>query len=275
MKVRLWGVRGTTPTTEKENLRYGGNTACVEVRLEDGTLIILDCGTGLRALGKSLSSEFAGRPLQAHILFSHFHWDHVQGIPFFLPFYQKGNTFFFYSCLRRGPHLQKTIEALMRPPYFPVGMSIMPAERHFREVAESPLRIGGAVVHFAELNHPQGCVGYRLEADGGVLVLATDTEPGSPVHDRALRDLARGADLFLYDSQYTPEQSEGEKKGWGHGTWEEGVRIAREAGVQRLLLFHHDPDHDDACVDSLVAQARRGFPNTTGAAEGMEFCLTK
>ena len=271
MKVRLWGVRGSTPTPEKGNGRYGGNTSCVEVRLDNDTLIILDCGSGLRALGKSILGEFADRAVQAYIFLTHFHWDHIQGIPFFLPLYKKGNTFFFYSPLRRGSELQQTIEGMMASPYFPVDMSAMGAKRHFFDLGKAPVNINGAVISSAPLNHPQGCVGYRIEADGGVFVLATDTEPGSPFHDRAVRTLAQDADLLLYDSQYTPQQSEGEKKGWGHSSWQEGVRIAQERGVKRLVLFHHDPDSDDAYVDSLVARARKEFPNTTGAAEGLEF----
>jgi len=273
MKVRLWGVRGTTPTPEKGNGRYGGNTSCVEVRLGNDTLIILDCGSGLRALGKSIVREFADRTVQAYIFLTHFHWDHIQGIPFFLPLYRKGNTFLFHSPLRRGPELQQVIEGQMGNPYFPVEMSAMGAQRHFLDLGEGRVNINGAVISSAPLHHPQGCAGYRIEADGRVFVLATDTEPGSPFHDRAVRDLAQDADLLLYDSQYTPEQSEGEKRGWGHSSWQEGVRIAQERGVKRLVLFHHDPDSDDAYVDSLVAQARKEFPNTMGAAEGLEFCL--
>ncbi len=273
MKVRLWGVRGTTPTPEEGNGRYGGNTSCVEVRLDNDTLIILDCGSGLRALGKSLMREFTDRAVQAHIFLTHFHWDHIQGIPFFLPLYRKGNTFLFHSPLRRGSKLQQTIEGVMGNPYFPVGMSAMGAKRHFLDLEKGPVNINGAVIRSAPLHHPQGSAGYRIEADGRVFVLATDTEPSSPLHDRAVRDLAQDADLLLYDSQYTPDQLEWEKKGWGHSSWQEGVRIAQERGVKRLVLFHHDPDSDDAFVDSLVAQAREEFPNTMGAAEGLEFHL--
>jgi phosphoribosyl 1,2-cyclic phosphodiesterase len=274
MKVRLWGVRGTTPTPERGDGRYGGNTSCVEVRLDNDTLIILDCGSGLRGLGKSLMREFADRTVQAHIFLTHFHWDHIQGIPFFLPLYRKGNTFLFHSPLRRGSKLQQTIEGVMGNPYFPVGMSAMGAKRHFLDLEKGPVNINGAVIRSAPLHHPQGCAGYRIEADSSVFVLATDTEPSSPLHDRAVRDLAQDADLLLYDSQYTPDQLEDEKKGWGHSSWQEGVRIAQERGVKRLVLFHHDPDSDDAFVDSLVAQAREEFPNTMGAAEGLEFHLS-
>jgi ribonuclease Z len=271
MKVRLWGVRGSTPAPERGNGRYGGNTACVEVRLDNNTLFILDCGSGLRALGKSLISEFAGRPIQAHILLTHFHWDHLQGIPSFVPFYKKENTFFFYSLLCPAAQFRQTIEGMMGSPHFPVAMA---AKRRFFHLGKTPLNINGAVISAARLNHPQGCAGYRIEADGGVFALATDTEPGSPVHDRAVRGLAQDADLLLYDAQYTPQQSQEEKKGWGHSSWQEGVRIARQHGVKQLVLFHHDPDSDDAFIDSLVARARKEFTNTIGGAEGLEFSLS-
>jgi phosphoribosyl 1,2-cyclic phosphodiesterase len=273
MKVRLWGVRGSTPTPEKRNWRYGGNTSCIEVRLDNGTIIILDCGSGLRALGKSILGEFGDRPVEAHFFLTHFHWDHIQGIPFFLPLYKKGNSFLFHSVLHQSAELRQAIEGQMTNPYFPVEMSTMGAKRHFADLGDAPTDLNGAVIRTAPLNHPQGCVGYRIEADGCVFVLATDTEPGSPVHDRSVRELARGGDLLVYDSQYTPHQLEGERKGWGHSSWREGVRIAQEQGVKRLVLFHHDPDSDDARVDSLVAAARQEFPCTTGGAEGIEFHL--
>ncbi len=270
MRLKFWGVRGSIPTPERRNSHYGGNTSCLELRLENGTLIILDCGSGIRALGKSLAREFGERPIQGLIFLTHFHWDHIQGIPFFLPLYRKGNMFLFHSVEGKGREMTQAIEGQMSYPYFPVDLSVMAAVRNFYDVGTTPINLNGAIISSAPLNHPQGCLAYRIEADGGVLVYATDTEPGSPEHDRALRELAFGADVIVYDAQYTPEQLAGEKKTWGHSSWLEGTRIARECGVKQLVLFHHDPDHDDAFVDGLVEQARRHFPNVCGAAEGME-----
>jgi len=273
MKIKFWGVRGSTPTPERRNGRYGGNSPCIEVRLANGTLIILDCGSGLRALGKSLQQEFEERPVHGYIFLTHFHWDHIQGIPFFLPLYKKGNTFLFHSVLRRGMELKGTIEGQMANPYFPVDMTVMGSTRHFYDLDESPIEVGGAVISSAPMNHPQECVGYRIDADGASFVLATDTEPGSPKHDRAVRDLARGADVLVYDAQYKPEQLRGEKRGWGHSTWLEGTRIVQEVGVKRLVLFHHDPDHDDVFVDGLVERAQQEFRHSYGASEDLEIDL--
>ena len=275
MKIKFWGVRGSTPTPERRNSRYGGNTPCVEVRLANGTLIVLDCGSGLRALGKSLLREFGEHPIHGYVFMTHFHWDHIQGIPFFLPLYRKGNVFLFHSVLRKGLELRGAVEGQMVNPYFPVDMTAMGAVRHFFDLDENPINLNNAIISSAPLSHPQECVAYRIEADGGVFVFATDTEPGSPFHDRSLRDLAQGADVLVYDTQYTPEQLLGDRKGWGHSSWLEGTRIAHECGVKQLVLFHHDPDNDDAFVDGLVEKARQEFPHVTGAAEGMEIVLPR
>ena len=275
MKIRFWGVRGSTPTPERRNSRYGGNTPCLEVRLANGTLLVLDCGSGLRALGKSLLREFGEHPIHGYVFLTHFHWDHIQGIPFFLPLYRKGNVFLFHSVLRKGLELRGAVEGQMINPYFPVDMTAMGAVRHFFDLDEHAINLSGAIISSAPLNHPQECVAYRIEADGGVFVFATDTEPGSPFHDRALRELAQGADVLVYDAQYTPEQLQGDRKGWGHSSWLEGTQIAQACGVKQLVLFHHDPDNDDPFVDGLVEKARQEFPRVTGAAEGMEITLPR
>jgi phosphoribosyl 1,2-cyclic phosphodiesterase len=241
--------------------------------LADGALIILDCGSGMRGLGKSLQSEFGEQPIHASLFLTHFHWDHIQGIPFFLPLYQRGNKFMFHSVLRTGSGLKDAIEGQMANPYFPVNMGVMAAKRHFSNLDGNPVSLKGATLRSAALNHPQGCVGYRIDAEGGAFVLATDNEPGSPVHDKALRELAQDADVLVYDAQYTPEQLAAEKKGWGHSSWVEGVRIAKECNVKTLILFHHDPDSTDDFVDGLVMRARQEFSNTWGANEGLTISL--
>lgn len=275
MKIKFWGVRGSTPTPEHRNSRYGGNTTCLEVRLDNGTLIILDCGSGLRPLGKSLLREFGNQPIHGYVFLTHFHWDHIQGIPFFLPLYRKGNAFMFHAVRRKEDELKQIIQGQMGSPYFPVDMTVLASKRGFYDLDFDAIDVEGAVIRSAPLNHPQEAVAYRIEADGGTFVLATDTEPGSSLHDQALREIAQGADVLVYDAQYTPEQLQSEKKGWGHSSWLEGVRIARECGVSRLVLFHHDPDNDDHFVDGLVERAQQEFPNVEGAAEGLEIDLSR
>jgi phosphoribosyl 1,2-cyclic phosphodiesterase len=266
MQIAFWGVRGSTPTPQVENLRYGGNTPCVEVRV-NGRIYIFDCGTGFRILGKELVREFAGAPIQANVFLSHFHWDHIQGIPFFAPLYDRHNSFVFYSSDRAGG-LRATLEHHMSDPYFPVDMSVMGARRTFHSIGEGRTDFENCVVESMWLNHPQGCLGFRMEASGSVLVYATDNEPGDPVFDKAVRRLAQGADVLIYDAQYLPEEF-GSHRGWGHSYWPEGVAIAAECQVKHLVLFHHDPDHSDDCIDQLLKQAQRHFTKVSAAAEGM------
>jgi phosphoribosyl 1,2-cyclic phosphodiesterase len=281
MLVRFWGVRGSTPTPQSENMRYGGNTSCVEVRV-DQQIYVFDCGTGFRNLGKQLSQEQAtlnannGRtehPINAHIFLSHFHWDHIQGIPFFSPLYgDRNNSFVFHSSSRtRG--LQKALEEQMTDPYFPVNMNEMAARRQFSNIDEGRIQFDHCTVHSKWLNHPQGCLGFRMEAEGKVLVYATDNEPGHAIFDKNVRQLAEGADVLIYDAQYLPDEYAARKQGWGHSHWREAVNIVMESGVKELILFHHDPDHSDSCIDSVVTQARNYYPKVRAASEGMEMVL--
>jgi phosphoribosyl 1,2-cyclic phosphodiesterase len=273
MRVRFWGVRGSIPTPQTENLQYGGNTSCLEFRSDAGSLLIADCGSGVRKLGKALVKEYAGRPICAYILLTHFHWDHIQGWPFFVPFYHEAHQFNIYSFRPHDASLEETLGGQMMRPYFPVDMSAMRAKRGYTEISTQAFALQDFRIQPARLNHPQGCLCFRIENNGRAVVLATDTEPGEPASDRALREICRGADVLIYDSQYERSQLEGEKKGWGHSTWEEGVEVCRESGVQELILFHHDPDSDDRTVDALQERARARFPNTRAAFEGMEITL--
>jgi phosphoribosyl 1,2-cyclic phosphodiesterase len=272
MQVRFWGVRGSTPTPQVENLRYGGNTSCVEVRIKD-QIYVFDCGTGFRNLGKHLEREANGTPLSARIFLSHFHWDHIQGIPFFAPLYHRPQNRFIFHSSNRTCGLQRALEEQMSEPFFPVSMNEMAAGREFFDMGEEQLEFDHCTVHSMWLNHPQGCLGFRIESQGKSVVYATDNEPGDPVFDKNVRKLAEGADVLIYDAQYLPEEYEACKRGWGHSHWREAIKVVMQSGAKELILFHHDPDHTDQCIDSIVSQAREHYPRVRAAAESMEINL--
>ncbi len=252
--IRFWGVRGSIASPGPDTIRYGGNTSCVEVRAGD-QLLILDGGTGLRRLGAHLLSLRA--PCQAHIFLSHLHWDHIQGIPFFTPAFIPGNQVRFYGERKGEQGLQDILEAQMHSPNFPVPLSIMRAQLSFQELTPtSELTLGDARVTTTALNHPNGCLGVRIERNGRAVVYATDTEHhANGALDPNLLALARGADALIYDAMYTDEEYK-TRVGWGHSTFSEGVRIAAAAGVRQLLFFHHDPEHDDDFLDRQLAHHR-------------------
>ena len=273
LQVRFWGVRGATPTPTRQNLRYGGNTPCLEIRTSSGNLFILDCGTGLRKLGKALEKEFRNKPLHANVFLSHYHWDHIQGIPFFSPLFHPRNRFIFHANPLKAESVREALEGQMTNPYFPVDMSVMQAQRHFVGIeAEDKVGFDELTLITKELYHPQGCLGFRLECNGKVFVYASDVEPGVAWSDDNVRQLADGADVLLYDAQYLPREMK-RFAGWGHSSWKEGVRIAKECKVKKLVLFHHDPDRDDNQMDELVATARRHFDKVSAAKEGLTLKL--
>lgn len=271
MKLSLWGVRGSTPTPQRENLGYGGNTSCVEVRLPEGEVFIFDGGTGIRSLGESLEAERDGAGATYKIFLTHFHWDHTQGIPFFAPLYDEKNEVVFHAHNSQFG-VEEVLKRQIQAPYFPVDLDRMGAGKEFVRLGDDPLRYGRVTVHSFPLNHPPQTAGYRIESQGAAIVYATDLEHGDPEFDSVLRDYSRNADILIYDSQYTPE-SYSEHKGWGHSTWLEATRLAEEAGVKQLILFHHDPSHDDETLGGIVAEARRHFAKTDGAREGDSYIL--
>ena len=272
LTVRFWGVRGSIPTPEAGFLGVGGNTACVEVRAADGSALVLDAGTGLRALGYALAAEAAGEPTETHLALTHFHWDHLQGLPFFAPLYTPGQTVRFYAATD-DERLHRLLRGQMCPPYFPVPFADVAASTETVRVTDGePFAVGSMTVRPFPLFHPQGAHGYVIEADGARAVYATDYEHGSATHDAGLLEVARGADLLISDAQYTPDEY-ALRVGWGHTTWEHAADLAAEAGVGTLVLFHHDPSHDDAAMGRIGDLAIGRFPATLVASEGLEIRL--
>ena len=276
-KLTFWGVRGSTPTVDSATWRYGGNTPCLEFVAPDGNQFILDCGTGLRMLGNRWSPPNTGGTPRAHIFVTHYHWDHIQGLPFFAPLYVENNEFHLYSFRSKflgRDSLKQVFANQMALPYFPVDISAMNAKRNFTEVdGGESFTIGENKITARWLNHPQGCLGFRIETPAGTLVYATDNEPGDPVLDQSLRDLAAGADLFINDAQFTPEQLATSRKGWGHSSWRNGLKTAREVAAKTVVLFHHDPDSTDRMVDTELRQAREEYDSVFAACEGMVITL--
>lgn len=272
LTVRFWGVRGSIPTPEPGFLGVGGNTSCVEVVAADGTTLVLDAGTGARALGYALAARAAGRAGEIHLALSHFHWDHLQGLPFFAPLYTPGQTIRFYAATDDAEMLA-LLRGQMTHPYFPVPFGDLAAATETHQVRDGePFTVGPMTVLPFPLHHPQGAHGYRIEAGGATVVYATDYEHGSPAHDEGLREVCRGADLVISDAQYTPDEYP-LREGWGHTTWEHAAALAAGAGAGRLLLFHHDPSHDDAALGRICSQAQGLFPATELATEGLEVRL--
>ncbi len=269
--LRFWGVRGSIPTPRAGTLRHGGNTPCVEIRLPGGPCVVLDAGTGARELGSALRNDDAARSRPIAVVLSHFHWDHIQGLPFFAPLYDADADITFYGCPPRG-RLEDVLRMQMNDPYFPVDFDRLASRRRFVEVQSEEFRIGSLTVRPFPLHHPGGARGFRIESAESSVVYATDCEHGDPELDAVLMDHASGADHLIYDAQFTPDEHRA-RVGWGHSTWLEGTRIAREAGAGQLILFHHDPSRDDAQCDEIVELAQERFETTIAAREGESIAL--
>jgi phosphoribosyl 1,2-cyclic phosphodiesterase len=263
MEIRFWGVRGSIAVSGAGYTRAGGNTSCVEVRAA-GERLVLDGGTGLRALGFG--------PVRATVLFSHVHWDHIQGVPFFAPAFHPGSELLLVGATRDGLDVRDALARQMHAPTFPVGLDALRARITWRRAAAGePFEVGPFRVSPIDLEHPNGVFAYRIEAGGRALVYATDTEHGGRIDPRLVR-LAAGADLLVHDAQYTPEEYPS-RRGWGHSTWVEAAEAAREAQVGRLALFHHDPRRDDDALAVIEDRARGVFPGAFAAREGAAVAL--
>jgi phosphoribosyl 1,2-cyclic phosphodiesterase len=274
--VRFWGVRGSIACPGPHTVRYGGNTSCVEM-LVGGQRLIFDGGTGLRELGVSLLSEM---PLEANLFFTHSHWDHIQGFPFFVPAFVKGNRFNIYGAIApNGSTIEQRLNDQMLHPNFPVPLQIMGADLKFRDVEiGETVHIGDITVENALLNHPGESVGYRVSWQNKVAAYITDTEHFPDRLDENVLWLARDADVMIYDATYTDNEyydPKFSKVGWGHSTWQEAVKAAKAANVKCLVIFHHDPSHDDDFMDQVAADTATAFPRSVVAKEGLLLDLAK
>ncbi len=294
MKLTVWGVRGSIPTPGKHTVRYGGNTPCLELRLDDDNLIILDAGTGIRNFGDHLINN--GESVDAYLLITHPHWDHIQGFPFFKPAFISGNELTIYGTERTEKSLSEIISEQMNRIYFPVQLHELKAKLNFMPIKEEgEMKIYGCTVRTLYVNHPGFTVGYRIEYNGKTLVYISDNEPydreaaaslsnfeatvkakfeakkGDP--NQRVFDFCSGADVLLHDATYTPEEYI-DRVGWGHSHYLFTLRVAAQADVKRLYLFHHDPNHSDDKVDEILKKCKkevktRGYKfECEAAAEG-------
>jgi phosphoribosyl 1,2-cyclic phosphodiesterase len=291
LRLRFWGTRGSIPTPGTHTVRYGGNTPCVEVRTETDWLVILDAGTGIRELGRSLmaGSNGTGTAIAADIFLTHAHWDHIQGIPFFAPIFQQGNHFTIWGSKTLETSIDRVIRDQMSPVVFPVSFEELSARIDFCEIAEERRVGNGYEVTAFAVQHPGGALGYRFsaagvgggEGGGGSFVYISDNElaPHETYKTDAgwkdrLVGFVRGAKLLIHDATYTSDEYQ-RHRGWGHSTYQEAVTLALDAGVEELVLFHHRPERSDEEVDQWVAAcqamvAGRGSRlRVRAAAEGM------
>ncbi len=272
--VQFWGVRGSIPTPGQATVRYGGNTSCVEVRA-GGKRLIFDGGTGLRILGQQLLQEL---PVEAHLFFSHSHWDHIQGFPFFVPAFVKGNCFHIYGAIApNGASMKQRLSDQMLHPNFPVPIQVMQADLKFYDLFPGDkIELDDVTVETGPLNHPNTALGYRVTWQGKSVVYATDTEHYPDRLDENLFRLCENADVLIYDSCYTDEEyhnPKSSKLGWGHSTWQEAIKLARAAGVKTPVIFHHDPSHNDDFLDTMAAQVQAACPEGVIAREGLIISL--
>lgn len=271
MKVKFYGTRGSLPVCGREFERYGGNTTCIEIIREQANRIaIMDAGTGIRNLGKELMEKGLSQNV-INIVFSHFHWDHIQGFPFFAPAYDPNQTIGILAMGRKGKikNLKEIFSMQMQKEYFPVQLDAMGAQFEFFTYGNQETIYGAKLKSIPQFHkYPGGSYGFRLEDEGLSLVICTDLEHIDGI-DQHVVDFAKDADLLIHDGQYTAEEYK-KFKGWGHSTWEHAVEVAIRANAKKLIITHHHPDHDDDFLDSLEKECQKVFPNSLFAKEGME-----
>ncbi|WP_448598706.1 MBL fold metallo-hydrolase [Thermoleptolyngbya sp.] len=274
--VKFWGVRGSVPTPGVEMVRYGGNTPCVEMQVA-GQRIVFDGGTGLRLLGNHLRDEM---PVEAHLFFTHTHWDRIQGFPFFAPAFVPGNCFHIYGAAGpNGASIKQRLSDQMLRPNFPVPLQVMQADLKFVDIVPgSVIPIEDVTVEAVSLNRPNGALGYRVTWGGYSVVYATDIERSPDSVEQNLRYLAQDADLLIYDAAYVnnhalvdPEAATGEQN---HG-WQTGIDLAIAAKVKQVIMFHHDPGHEDDFLDDIEQDVQSRYPNVKLAREGMVLDVTQ
>ncbi|MFL5591528.1 MAG: MBL fold metallo-hydrolase [Ktedonobacteraceae bacterium] len=292
--VRFWGARGSYPTPGPSTVRHGGNTSCIEVQVGSHTLI-LDAGSGIIRLGEELLRRAKGRPLHVSLLITHGHGDHLVGLPFFVPLFESNAQIDFFGPSLEERSIEQLVTPIMSPPYFPVDIGKLPSQRRFHtvtgeqfitwdhgygskpEIAWNQEQTKDAelcvAIQFTDSHPLNGAILYRIEYAGRRLVYATDVEWSEQRYDPDFLAFAQGADLLVHDAQYTAEDYQKAKRGFGHSTIEMATGVACEAGVRELILFHHEPTYDDAKLDAMEAEARRRFAHTRSAYEGLQINL--
>lgn len=264
MNFTFWGVRGSHPVADKEHLTFGGHTSCSSLSLSKERHILLDAGTGITQFGEHLKKKNPEDGYSLHLLLTHFHLDHIIGLPFFDPLYSPKCFITFYSTLNPA-RVKKILTGLMSGKFFPVHFNKTEAKKTFKKIPPQGLTIENVEIKTHALHHPQGSVAYRLIQNGTSVVLATDTEHPAAGVEEGLAKFAEKTDYLIYDAMFTPEEYENGKKGWGHSTWEAGVRLASDAKASNLILSHFNPKHADNQIDLFLSEAKKDFPETYGA----------